>query len=98
MGAAAETVLFDGARASREFTGLSSFLEPQFGWRITYVFREKTIKVLEAADDATTYGWNHCFRDLPGAAVQWDKLVDYQGNSLYKTADFTALFQFAATL
>ena len=47
LGAAAETVLFDGAKADREFTGLGDFLEPQFGWRLTYVFREKLIKVVE---------------------------------------------------
>ena len=34
----------------REFTGLDDFLQPQFGWAITYVFREKAIKVLDAGD------------------------------------------------
>jgi len=97
MGAAAETVLCDGAKASREFTGLGSFLEPQFGWRITYVFREKAIKGLEDGDGPTTYGWNHSYRDLPAPRSCWDKLVDRNGNTLYKTADFNTLFQFTAT-
>ncbi len=97
MGAAAETVLFDGAKASRQFTGLGDFLEPQFGWRITYVFREKAIKILDAGGDTAVYGWNHCYRDLPAPASCWDKLVDANGNTLYKTVDFTTLFQFTAT-
>jgi hypothetical protein len=96
MGAAAETALFDGARADREFTGLDDSLGPQFGWRVTYVFREKSIKVLDEAGSPQTYGWNHCYRDtLPDPG--WDKLVDQSGNSLYQTADFTTLFDFAAT-
>ena len=97
MGAAAETVLFDGARASREFAGLGDLLQPQFGWRITYVFREKAIKILDGSDGQATYGWNHCYRDVPPATACWDKLVDGNGNTLYKTADFNALFSFTAT-
>jgi hypothetical protein len=96
MGAAAETVLFDGAKASREFTGMDSFLAPQFGWKITYVFREKAIKVLAASGSGTTYGWNHTYRDLPAPQSCWDRLVDRCGNTLYTTVDFTPLFQFAA--
>ncbi len=97
MGAAAETALFDGARASREFAGMDDLLQPQFGWAITYVFREKAIKILDAGDGQETYGWNHCYRDVPPAAACWDKLVDACGNTLYKTSDFTTLFTFTAT-
>ncbi len=97
LGAAAETVLFDGARASREFTGLDSFFAPQFGWKITYVFREKAIKALNGAGGATICGWNHTYRDLPAPSACWDRLVDHCGNTLYATVDFTPLFQFSAT-
>lgn len=97
MGAAAETVLFDGARTDREFTGMGDFLQPQFGWRVTYVFREKAIKVLGGADATQTYGWNHCYRNVPLGASAWDKLVDNDGNSLYGAVDFTTLFNFAAS-
>ena len=75
MGADAETVLFDGAKADREFTGLDLTQQAQFGWRVTYVFREKAIKVLDASDSETTYGWNHCYRDVPFPGSAWDKLV-----------------------
>ncbi len=96
MGAAAETVLFDGARADREFVGLDDFQQPQFGWRITYVFREKAIKILDGIFGETTYGWNHCYCDVPFPNSCWDRLVDQNGNSLYATEDFDALFEFTA--
>ena len=88
LGAAAETVLFDGAKADREFTGLGDFLEPQFGWRLTYVFREKLIKVVEGLYGTQTYGWNHAYRDVPFPYSAWDRLVDQNGCPLYATVDF----------
>lgn len=94
LGAAAETVLFDGAKARRQ---------PQAGWRITYVFREKTIKLLDADQNEITHGWNHGY--CPGSAGQqssgsgdwpagshWDRLIDADGNPLYRTVDFGGLF------
>ena len=90
LGADAETVLFDGAKADREFTGLGDFLEPQFGWRLTYIFREKLIKVAEGLDGTQTYGWNHTYRDVPYPYSCWDRLVDPDGCPLYKTEDFSA--------
>ena len=96
MGADAETVLFDGAKADREFTGLDLTQQAQFGWRVTYVFREKAIKVLDASDSETTYGWNHCYRDVPFPGSAWDKLVNQNGNSLYTAVDFSPLFDFVA--
>jgi hypothetical protein len=95
-GAAAETVLFDGARADRQFTGLDDLMQPEFGWRITYIFREKTIKVLDENQAQLTYGWNHSYRPEASGGVHWDRLVDADGNTLYRMADFNALFQFAA--
>ncbi len=97
LGAAAETLLFDGAKADCEFTGLGDFLEPQFGWRLTYVFREKLIKVVEGVGGPQTYGWNHTYRDVPFPYSEWDRLVDQNGSPLYATADFSALFEFGAT-
>lgn len=95
LGAAAETLLFDGAKVDQQFAGLDDSQQPQFGWRLTYVFREKTVKVLDDAM-ATSYGWNHSYRSLPPPASAWDKLLDAGGNTLYGTADFNTLFQFAA--
>ena len=96
-GAAAETVLFDGARAEPRIHRPGQFLQPQFGWKITYVFREKAIKALNGAGGATICGWNHTYRDLPAPSACWDRLVDHCGNTLYATVDFTPLFQFSAT-
>jgi hypothetical protein len=92
LGAAAETVLFDGAAADKQFIRISQLKQPEFGWRITYVFREKAIHA-----GGNTYGWNHRYRPLPQDNPGWDKLVDKNNNYLYRTADFGALFQFAAT-
>ena len=64
---------------------------------MTYVFREKAIKVLDASGSDTTYGWNHCYRDVPFPGSAWDKLVDQYGNSLYTAVDFSPLFDFVAS-
>jgi hypothetical protein len=98
LGAAAETVLFDGAKADRQFTGLDDLLQPQFGWRITYVFREKTIKTLDGDACPTLYGWNHSYRSQPAGGSHWDKLLDDDGNTLYRPMDFASLFEFAAEM
>ena len=94
LGAAAATLLFEGAKVDREFTGLDDLQQPQYGWRVSYLFREKAIKVLVASDDTNTYGWNHSYRDAPYPYSGWDQLQDPSGNTLYQTADFTTLFAF----
>jgi hypothetical protein len=43
LGAAAGTLLFDGAVAEREFLRISDLDTPEFGWRIEYFFREKPL-------------------------------------------------------
>jgi len=88
LGAAAETVLLDGATAQRQLLGLDSQRQPQLGWRIVYLFRERTVTV-----GGQSYGWNHRYRCLPQQSPGWDRLVDGAGNPLYRTADFTPLFQ-----
>jgi len=91
LGAAPETVLLDGVSADKQFVGIDELSQPQFGWRIAYVFREKAVK-----SGGAIYGWNHQFRSLPPGGAGWDKLVDQAGNQLYRTSDFSALFRFAA--
>jgi hypothetical protein len=93
LGAAPETVLLDGAKAVPELAGFDSSGGPQFAWRITYLFREKSIKLF-SADSGATYGWNHAYRGVPPDSC-WDRLLDGAGNPLYTTADFSQLFQFA---
>ena len=97
LGAPAETVLFDGAKADRQFTGLDDLQQPQFGWQITYVFREKSIKALTVNQGQLAVGWNHSYRPESVAGAHWDKLVDQSNGTLYRTVNFDALFQFAAT-
>jgi len=92
LGAPTETVLLDGATADKEFINVDSLNTPQFGWQIRYVFREKAIK-----SGGNVFGWNHAYRSLPADNPGWSKLVDAAGDGLYRTSDFTPLFQFAAT-
>jgi len=87
LGAAAETVLFDGATAVKQFLGISAQQQPQFGWRLTYVFRERAIKA-----GGGVCGWNHRYRSLPAGNPGWDKLTDAAGQTLYPLADFAPLF------
>lgn len=91
LGAPAETVLFEGATADKRFLGIDGLRLPAFGWQITYVFRERTIKA-----GGSTFGWNHRYRPLPQDFPGWDRLVDQRGQPLYRTSDFTPLFQFGA--
>jgi hypothetical protein len=95
MGAAAESVLLDGATADREFIFLDELAEPQFGWRLNYVFREKTIDL----GGGNVGGWNHRYRALPKDDPAWDRpeLAD-GGALLYPQRDFTPLFRFAVVV
>lgn len=89
LGAAAETVLFDGAEAETEFVGIDGLRQPEFAWRVSYIFREKAIHW-----GGNVCGWNHAYRALPAESPGWDKLVDALGEPPYRAADFTALFRF----
>jgi hypothetical protein len=91
LGAAAETVLLDGATAEKQFLGVNELHVPQYGWRINYVFREKAIWVGESV-----CGWNHRFRHVPHASPGWDRLTDAAGGAVYRATDFAPLFLFAA--
>jgi len=82
MGAAAQTVLFAGAKVSREF----QFIEDGGFWRVEFTFHERTVPL-----GGGVGGWNHEYKDATGA---WTKIVDSGGNTPYRTADFSPLFQF----
>jgi len=98
VGANAETVLFEGCTASKEFTVLDDLLNPQNFWQLGYHFREKEARIFMyipgVGEDDTHIGWNHVFRSLPFGDPGWDKLVDGVGSYMYKKASFTGLFQF----
>lgn len=94
LGAPAETVLFEAPTMEKEFIGFDSLQVPEFGWRMNYTFREKTIK---AFGGATTYGWNHTYRGEPADDPGWDKVVNANGDYRHSLVDFAPLFHFAAT-
>ena len=92
IGAAAGTVLFDGASAEREFIRVDELAKAELGWRLAYVFRERAIKTL----DGSIVGWNHTYRSLPADDPGWDRLIDANGNRPYQSGNFARLFQFEA--
>ena len=93
MDAAASTVLFIGATAEREFIRFDDLADSALGWRIGYIFREKSVKTA----GGSIVGWNHAYRSLPADDPGWDELVDTAGNRVYPSSNFSQLFQFAAT-
>jgi len=89
LGAAEETVLFDGVTADREFIQIDSSGQPQYAWRLIYVFRERTVKYTPASGQTpVAYGWNHAYCSSAG----YQRLVNAAGGPLYSAADFSALF------
>jgi hypothetical protein len=89
LGAAEETVRFDGVTADRDFIQIDASGEPQYVWRLSYAFRERTIKYAASLDEApVAFGWNYAYRSSAG----FERLVDASGARLYPAADFSALF------
>jgi len=93
MGAAAGTVLLDGASAEREFININDFASPELGWQIGYVFLEKAVKAV----GGNSVGWNHAYRSLPADDPGWDELTDANDQRPYSSTDFQQLFQFGTT-
>jgi hypothetical protein len=92
LGAPADTVLFDGATAGKEFVSLSDLSEPQYSWKLTYVFKEKAVKY--SGDPPAIYGWNDSYRSLPADSPGYDRLLDANDGPLYADVDFSNLFLF----
>jgi len=92
LGAAAGTVLLDGATAEREFIRIGQLNEAEFAWRLGYTFRERAVKT----GDGSIVGFNHAYRSLPVDAPDWDRLIDGASNPPYPSSDFLPLFQFEA--
>jgi hypothetical protein len=93
LGAAAETLLFDGVKADREFLGIDDRGEPQYAWRLHYVFKEKAVKQVSGSEmSVETCGWNHVRRYSANEPPSIEREVDSAGNTLYPSADLSALF------
>ena len=99
MGAAADTVLFAGCKAVKDFTLLEQLETPEFGWKLEYLFREKTFTNYRQAAPGIpglTYGWNHQPRTTPAGTFVWDRLLAFGALRAYWGIPFGPLFQFAA--
>lgn len=85
VGAPAETVLFAGARVSREF----QFLESGGFWRVELFFNERTVPLSGGA----VGGWNH---QHDARSATWTRIIDAVGNPPYPAASFAPLFAFGS--
>jgi hypothetical protein len=83
LGCPAETLLFEGAEASKLFRAGVEDGVSDFAWQIDYIFRERSIK-----HGGNVYGWNHVYRGDPAGWARLTNGSDY----LYDTADFASLF------
>lgn len=93
FGIPAGRLLFEGAPSDRDFTGVDEFKNPEFGWRLSYLFREKNI----IKRDGTKVGWQYNYRPDDGAiAGDWDRLLDSDGNPRHWEADHNDLFKYEA--
>ncbi|MCH8047500.1 MAG: hypothetical protein IID44_27715 [Planctomycetes bacterium] len=87
-GAAAGTVLFVGARVSRQF----QFSDDDGFWQVEYLFSEKTVEL----SGGTKVGWNYQYKEKAVSGEHWVKVEDDDGNSPYQEAALSTLFQFPA--
>lgn len=90
LGHSAETVLFVGARAQRDFQLVDTGL-----WRIVYQFKVR--EVPSTADPDVKWGWNHHYRRTGVGAPpeHWLPIKDADGNRPYVQGGFAPLFDFA---
>lgn len=85
LGAPAGTVLFLGARATRQF----QFIERGGFWQLGYSFAESTRRLNSGGE----VGWNYFYREVPIGGEHWLQIEDALGNPPYAAADFSPLFQ-----
>ena len=91
IGLGAEQLLFDGCRSTRDFITFDELNAPQYGWKLDYIFRQRTIHG-GGADvfgrnglGGGVGGWNHFFNGIGG---NWQRLIP----ALYSTGDLATLF------
>lgn len=95
-GAPVGTVLFEGCKATREFTSQKQAIdEMQFNWRLQYTFLERAVPIQNDAGAVVNWaGWNHFWRSLPKDAPGWDQLKDQDGNDPYVSSTLDDLFKY----
>jgi hypothetical protein len=86
LGAAAECLLFLGARVEREF----GFQSDGALWRVELLFSETT----RQQNDGTPATWNRAYRAEAVTGEHWLEVFDEAGAKPYRTGDFAELFQF----
>ncbi|MEN6406837.1 MAG: hypothetical protein ABFC77_10225 [Thermoguttaceae bacterium] len=93
LGAAAGTLMFDGAAAEHEFLRISDADDVEFAWRLEYIFRERTARLLIPGVAA---GWNHQYRPTPIGSANWDRLhsVAQSNHFIYRACDFGTLLKY----
>lgn len=86
VGSPAGTVLFVGAKITREFHifQLGGF------WKVRYSFLEST----RALSTGNLVGWNYFYKETPVGGEHWVAIADEDGNPPYAAADFSTLFTF----
>ncbi|MDO4574054.1 MAG: hypothetical protein Q4D98_02445 [Planctomycetia bacterium] len=80
----AGTLLLEGIAANKLYRSTFEEGESNFCWAITFTFRQRAVH-----HNGGTYGWNYLFRSTTGSWV----MARNNGNPLYETTDFNALFQ-----
>jgi len=87
-GSPAGTVLFVGARITRQF----QFSDEGGFWQIEYSFSEKTVEL----NSAVKVGWNYQYKEKAVSGEHWVEVNDDDGRAPYQEADLSSLFQFPA--
>ncbi len=95
IGLGEEELLFEGCRAMKEFITLDELQAPEYGWKLDYLFRQRTIQAWEVPEEGgperrITHGWNHFWKPIGGQG--WDRIINAFSQGMYGTADFNLLF------
>ncbi|MEZ6069366.1 MAG: hypothetical protein R3C10_03635 [Pirellulales bacterium] len=81
----AGTVLFTGAETRHDFQIVDTGL-----WRLDYHFKVRLVHGTGAG--SPNLGWNHFYREQASSGEHWLEVVDEDGNNVYQSGNFSALF------
>ncbi len=86
MGGASGTVLFLGAKITRQF----QFVGDDGFWQVEYSFAEKSVDLVGGGKA----GWNFFYKEEAVGGENWVEIQDAGGNKPYKSGDLSSLFSF----